>query len=179
MATICCHHALAAVGGSVSQTSLGARRHAGASFPFSTMPSNYPRRLVSRAAINIPPDEFSIDGEALVRLKKIKDDQGQWGIETGDKDGVVKLWFLITGVSNVEKEVKVNLPDGSNVLTIKKVKAVTDADEPLDVRLLLTEDYDREGIKVEGKWTNAEGEVRLEVIITQKANTPIHKIHIN
>ncbi|KAG2562259.1 uncharacterized protein LOC120644496 [Panicum virgatum] len=176
MAAICCHHALAAVGRSVPQTTLGARRHAGASFPFSTTPINYPRRLVSRAAINIPPD-------ALVHLKKIKDDQGQWGIDRGDKDEVLKLWFLITGVdvSNVQKEVEVNLPDGSNVLTIKKkkekMKAPAHADELLDVRLLLTEDYDRKGIEVKG--TNEEGKVRLEVTITQKATTPFHKIDIN
>jgi len=119
----------------------------------------------------------------LVHLKKIKDDQGQWGIDRGDKDEVLKLWFLITGVdvSNVQKEVEVNLPDGSNVLTIKKkkekMKAPAHADELLDVRLLLTEDYDRKGIEVKG--TNEEGKVRLEVTITQKATTPFHKIDIN
>ncbi|KAF8740940.1 hypothetical protein HU200_013686 [Digitaria exilis] len=41
-------------------------------------------------------------------------------------------------------------PSPRCLATIPKVKAVTDADEPLDVRLLLTEDYDREGIKVRG-----------------------------
>ncbi|RCV09973.1 hypothetical protein SETIT_2G073900v2 [Setaria italica] len=167
-----CHHALAAAGRSAPappHTSLGARRHASASLPMSTKigsssnnNSSRRRLLVSRAAINIPPD-------ALVNPKRIEHEQ--WGIGKGDKDEKVILWFVISGVeeSEVQDEVEVNLPDGSNVLTIKRKKKNANEDELLDVRLLLTADYNTKGITVEGM--KKEGKVRLEVTFLQNTSS--------
>ncbi|CAL5079008.1 unnamed protein product [Urochloa decumbens] len=168
-----CRHALAAVGRpALPQSSLGTYRQAAASLPMSTTPSNnnWRRRLVSRAAISIPPD-------ALVNPKEIEHEQ--WGIGKGAKDGEVSLWFVISGVeeSKVQDEVEVNLPDGSNVLTIKRKKKADNAgSELLDVRLLLTADYDTKGITVK-EGTKREGKVRLEVTIIQNT-TSIRNIDI-
>lgn len=95
----------------------------------------------------------------------------QWGIGKGDKDEKVILWFVISGVeeSEVQDEVEVNLPDGSNVLTIKRKKKNANEDELLDVRLLLTADYNTKGITVEGM--KKEGKVRLEVTFLQNTSS--------
>ncbi|XP_062201105.1 uncharacterized protein LOC133903682 [Phragmites australis] len=173
------YQALAAVGRS-PPASLGTPRwrQAAAPLPMSTTASSKHRRttLVSRAAINIPPD-------ALVHsFRKTfgSDQKPQWGIkvenEGNENQKVIKLWFLVSGIdeSRVKDEVEVDLPNDSSVLTIKsKYKAAND--DLLDVRLLLTAGYNREGIKVE---TEKSGDkVLLEVTIFQKSTT-LHKIDI-
>ncbi|CAL5089155.1 unnamed protein product [Urochloa decumbens] len=131
MSAICYHHALAAIGRRSPRTSPDVRRHAVASLHMFTTASNYRRRLVSHAAINIPPD--GNDGD----------------------------------------QVEVDLPPGSNVLTIKrKANESTKADE-LDVRLLLTENYDTKGFdkKVQKEGLPDQDKVRVEVTIGIKNTT--------
>jgi hypothetical protein len=78
----------------------------------------------------------------------------------------------LTGIdkSTIKQEVEVGLPDGSNVLTIKKKgKQAAGADDLLDVRLLLTPGYRRDGIKVEMGKDDGDGKLfRLEVTINRK-----------
>ena len=127
-----------------------------------------------------------IHGEALVHpFRKTHGSDPGWGIERvekkeGEDHEKVKLWFLLTGVdeSKIKHEVEVDLPDGSNVLTIKKKsKQAAGAADLLDVRLLLTAGYRRDGIKAElGK--DGDGKLfRLEVTINRK-DTKLQDIDI-
>jgi hypothetical protein len=110
----------------------------------------------------------------------------RWGTERvekkeGEDHEKVKLWFLLTGIdkSTIKQEVEVDLPDGSNVLTIKKKgKQAAGADDLLDVRLLLTPGYRRDGIKVEMGKDDGDGKLfRLEVTINRK-DTKLQDIDI-
>ena len=123
-------------------------------------------------------------GEALVHpllRKTFGSDDSSWGIEMVDKTQgeaeKVRIWLLLTGIdeTKVNEEVEVDLPHRSNVLTIKKMKDAATADELLDVRLLLTAGYSRDGIKVEKE--KYEGKVRLEVTIIRNI-TEFRKINI-
>ncbi|TVU27557.1 hypothetical protein EJB05_19046 [Eragrostis curvula] len=162
MSAIGYHHALATIGRQSPRTSHDVQKHAVASLHMFTTASYYRRRVVSHAAVNIPPD-------ALVNpSRKPEDAQNQWGIDVKEGEKVT-LWFLITG--NVD-DIKADIPPGSNVLTIKrKANESTKADE-LDVRLLLTEHYDtKEEPKVHKEGLPDQDKVRVEVTIGIKNTT--------
>ncbi|CAN6203327.1 unnamed protein product [Urochloa humidicola] len=164
MSAICYHHALAAIRCRSPRTSPDVRRHAVASLHMFTTASNYRRRLVSHAAINIPPD-------ALVNpSRKPEDAQNQWGIDVKEGEKVT-LWFRITG--NDGDQVEVDLPPGSNVLTIKRKANESTKEDELDVRLLLTENYDTKGFdkKVQKEGLPDQDKVRVEVTIGIKNTT--------